>query len=175
MGRYIFNGVTGLSLLVCLSTVIFWIRSNWRIQFVCGGGLTYRWLILMEPGAASLTLDTNPRRPQERSESGSYPVAERAHWMWWVEFGIPGDIIEPPEWHVPGLTFHSAKRVRSSRPTEHTNRLVISYWLIVLLTLILPASRIRFRKRTLPGHCPNCHYDLRATPERCPERGMLFK
>ena len=43
------------------------------------------------------------------------------------------------------------------------------------LTAILPclwaASRLRRRRRALKGHCVACGYDLRASPDRCPECG----
>jgi hypothetical protein len=57
-------------------------------------------------------------------------------------------------------------------------RAAVPHWFIVLLTAILPASRFyltfhrrRLRKRV--GLCRSCGYDLRATPERCPECGAV--
>lgn len=51
----------------------------------------------------------------------------------------------------------------------------IPYWLAVLLTLALPLSAVRRlwlqRQRGRKGLCRGCGYDLRATPERCPECG----
>ena len=56
--------------------------------------------------------------------------------------------------------------------------IVISYpWLIALA--VLPAAiwmmlaHRRPRRRVL-GTCPNCDYDLRATPDRCPECGQVL-
>ena len=173
LGRYIYNGLTLLSLLICLATVMVWVRSNWYIHYSNRCQQSYQCLVVLDPGEASITFDSNPRRPRNQSDTGYYPVAERDRAMWWVFFGLPGDNIEEPSWHIPGLTFHWASRTYTVHPTTHTRRLTISYWLIVLLTLILPASRIRLRKRPPPGLCPKCRYDLRATPDRCPECGTV--
>ena len=69
-------------------------------------------------------------------------------------------------WHAKGLS-------------ETTRNLYVRYWLVVLVTALLPVARLlrfsfkrlrakRFRRR---GGCMHCGYDLRATPGRCPECG----
>jgi hypothetical protein len=52
----------------------------------------------------------------------------------------------------------------------------VSYWLVIVVLSVPPAAwAVRFwrarRKRVL-GCCANCNYDLRATPNKCPECGM---
>jgi hypothetical protein len=52
------------------------------------------------------------------------------------------------------------------------------FWLPVILfaspTLVACAKHWQ-RRRVGPGRCRACGYDLRATPERCPECGLLVK
>jgi hypothetical protein len=55
--------------------------------------------------------------------------------------------------------------------------LAVRHWLPTALLLVMPAVRLnRFRKArraTRLGLCPACGYDLRATPDRCPECGTV--
>jgi hypothetical protein len=50
-------------------------------------------------------------------------------------------------------------------------------WLLACLSAIFPSIAIwrhrKARRRARQGLCPRCGYDLRATPERCPECGRL--
>jgi hypothetical protein len=56
-------------------------------------------------------------------------------------------------------------------------RLLVPFWFLALLMLILPSvSAVRFARRRRahpPGVCQNCGYDLRMTPDRCPECGVV--
>jgi hypothetical protein len=51
----------------------------------------------------------------------------------------------------------------------------VPWWSLAVFTVATPAIRIvslfNRRHRRLAGHCPRCGYDLRATPDRCPECG----
>jgi hypothetical protein len=46
-------------------------------------------------------------------------------------------------------------------------------WLLMLPALAIALSAIIRRRRPVPGHCRHCGYDLRATPDRCPECGAV--
>ena len=58
---------------------------------------------------------------------------------------------------------------------QNSRFFAVPYWALFLLTAALPALYLvlwrRGRRRSRTGLCPTCGYDLRATPERCPECG----
>jgi len=54
---------------------------------------------------------------------------------------------------------------------------ILPYWKLILLALVFPIFRLRLgawsrRHPTLDRRCTTCGYDLRATPNRCPECGL---
>lgn len=55
--------------------------------------------------------------------------------------------------------------------------IVVPFWFVLILTGAAPmlwlATRIRQRQRAWASRCRACGYDLRATPDRCPECGAL--
>jgi hypothetical protein len=81
-----------------------------------------------------------------------------------------------------GLGWQHSQRNWNRGTTSDERTLLLPCWLLVLAFAVLPAARcrseLRRRRRAKIGHCPQCGYDLRATPEkggalldRCPECG----
>jgi hypothetical protein len=63
-----------------------------------------------------------------------------------------------------------------SPSTTRAWKVVVPYWALAVPTAVMPARSVwrwwrRRRKTAQSGRCPACGYDLRATPERCPECG----
>jgi len=74
-----------------------------------------------------------------------------------------------------GFSYH--KEFRTGRSDASMYRVaVIPAWLPIVSLLVLPIARIsawnRQRMQLARGCCTRCGYDLRATPDRCPECGQ---
>jgi hypothetical protein len=57
-----------------------------------------------------------------------------------------------------------------------TKAFSLPHWVMFLLTGVLPAVWFDWlgkMRKPADGHCSNCGYDLRATPDRCPECGAV--
>jgi len=91
----------------------------------------------------------------------------------WVR---PAALLSPYHLHG-GFAF----RVRKYQPDPlrvPKRSVIVSspYWALALAFLLVPAAWVWQWFRTLcrrPGLCASCGYDLRATPERCPECGEV--
>lgn len=93
----------------------------------------------------------------------------------WTFLGYPSSIVSGAaaeaeaglsDWGFAGLS-----GLRSQTGYAWT---VIPLWMIAVPLAVLPAVWVAVRMRSKPaGRCRNCGYDLRATPDRCPECGHV--
>jgi hypothetical protein len=74
----------------------------------------------------------------------------------------------------------SGNDVKGYRLVARHYELRAPFWFLSLVTLLMPAAWAKGRvaenrrsRRALRGLCPRCGYDLRATPDRCPECGAV--
>ena len=152
--------MTILSLLLCLASAGVWVRSYWRCDHYGFSQLS--------------TVYT------DRGELVA--LVAQPDWNFTMEIGYGSDV--PPD----PLETYNPRRV--SRRTwnlfiahgEQSLGLsftVAKLWAVVVFTGLLPAlaigRRLRRRRMDASGLCPICGYDLRATPERCPECGTIVE
>jgi hypothetical protein len=175
--RRLFTVLSVLSLLFCLATLALWVRSYWRDDFVSygfGSDTKRSWDIHSRTGEAQFiayyegagfryVLVPGFSWNSSPSTSPSRDLWNTARIRTWFHNGTSGRFL--------GFGF-----VTMNWDTGATIRGICApHWFLVLIFAILPAlyvrAVVRSRKRNHIGLCPVCGYDLRATPERCPECG----
>jgi hypothetical protein len=168
-GRWLFNFAATVSTLMLLVAVVLWVTSAFARFDI------RRW------GSSWLFFVTNYTNGIAISGIHSQEFALPVHWEFFVKAPTAdgGPIGLPESWFVmPGISWSRvAIDLETQPPSYHVeHRIIVAHWLLALLVLLLPAAyyaRCRRKKRYPKGLCPTCGYDLRATPDLCPECGAV--
>jgi hypothetical protein len=168
MRRKLFTLAAGASAVVCLTSTVGWVDSYHTARIIRWNGARPRESAESRSAVAisfkgvtyvtGLRSPTDARLPASGQELrlGTLPFKKVA--------------IRPDAWSRAGFQH------RVIRPPDGAGQLfAIPYWFWVAASAVLPSwwviRRRRARGRRAAGCCPACGYDLRATPDRCPECG----
>lgn len=178
-----FRAAAILSLLLCVATTTLWIRSYWRTDL----------LQVIVPGEIEWPGDHGPL-------TGSYMAASSrgSIWIerWEEEMRLNVDDALPPTPSFDVSISHSPQPFSIERGWEHSleeyagfargaefysgsgasselRYVLLPHWCVALGFALIAFAILRvLRVRRTAGFCVNCGYDLRATPDRCPECGQ---
>ena len=194
--RILLNALTALSLILAIAVAVLWARSYGRGALMPVDFVTRdrgdEWL---EAGGSQGRLYLLRASKTEKAEwPGWYHEGEGEKGAWIAFTMLPERSLGSRK-DAPGpreMWFGSWERGRlddswrldSRAPTEAAKQLRYRYlelkcWPLVVALSLLPGARglawvvRRVRRRAGEGLCPSCGYDLRATPERCPECGTI--
>jgi hypothetical protein len=187
--------VTGtlLSLLLCLAAIVLWVRSyHVRDQLevtrvpatgaaVDRGDDPFIPEGLLVGSLDKLYLSTFPGRVEIGHVSWEDVFsAAGAHALWWSasQGEVIPDIDRVDSYTRSRFGFGIDWKMHTGllRPDQNVHAVRLPLWFATLLTAALPTLALRRhlrRRRHGPGYCRRCGYDLRATPDRCPECGDI--
>jgi hypothetical protein len=140
--------ITLLSLLPCVALLALWVRSGWWADAAWYGAERSTLGVNSEAGRIQLVWAKGPFPPL-----GFDAYSGRHRSPWWQ--------------HVKHLVVF-----RAFDSGDRSWAVQVPHWAVAAAALA-PALwlRRRRRQRRRAGQCPACGYDLRATPEACPECG----
>ena len=172
--RVVMGIVSGISIIFCVALAGMWIRSEYRADII------------------EYSLVTSVQSPPAKKYRYVFTMSNDGRFIIdviWVDYA--DDVFIAPSAYRP-LKWEAKPSVRIpaedwlSRdwhlrlPIGKENQEItigMPYWAAVLLAGLVPAMvvyrQMSRRGAVAAGHCARCGYDLRETPERCPECGTV--
>jgi hypothetical protein len=189
--RWVFNGIAAVSLLLFVFTLALWIGTHRRRELI-------NEILYLPPDPDSHPRAFVPKATQKINcilfAEGELLVWHRIQQFhrWEKSYGwrVYGDSIDPGYFDNDlwfGKTFLNrcgfkwelefALEPGASPASDVWFRFFVPLWAICAITAVGPLYWIfvfhRRRRKMAIGCCASCGYDLRATPERCPECGTV--
>jgi hypothetical protein len=173
--RHLFTIVSALSLLLCVAACGLWVRSYWRIDVVRLPDGSDQ----LKNTHGLLEIDHSSIRRWTGTQYESLPESEWSAWaVWsWKSDGQDGPF-SARIYHFAGFAHMWWTQQSGFADRWRFTVITIPWWFLCVSSAALPAwqflnrSRRRRRQwRIAHNLCANCGYDIRATPERCPECG----
>lgn len=173
--RRIIQVLSIVSLLLCFCSIALWVRSYWRIDEV-------DWIRRTRTGTTGLNSYVNLRSSLEscsvttqwykslvvvpRDWPADGVTTKQYVWRSW-------DITKGGAPWIPrrGMLYFSSQKIE--RQDLVSRNVVVPHWFLCAVFALIPAFQLHrlFVRKQQPGMCSKCGYDLRATPDRCPECG----
>jgi hypothetical protein len=147
MRRILFTSLAAVSLALCLFTVFVWVLGEFHIY---GYGLDLGDRTLqMSSGRGTLRFNLLKNGPNSKWQTGIF------------------------DYGAPTLSYASYEyRVEATETT-----VFVTHWTVATVLALTPLVWFilvwRRKRGTKSGRCPVCGYDLRGTPDRCPECGAV--
>jgi hypothetical protein len=163
MFRRLFTLLSALSLLLCVAVVVLWVRSYWTAE-------AFRWATA-EGGRRAVGSNAGSLALGRQALAPSISRITTPHGYGYHTWPAGrGDSLRPL-WSFLGFRYTA---LTSFGVTVET--VEVPYWALAAASAACPLvllyfRRLRPRRRRRLGLCLSCGYDLRATPDRCPECG----
>jgi hypothetical protein len=181
MLRRLVTVCSGVSLALCLATLVLWVRSyghhDFAVYEVETARVRYSALeldsalgVLGIQTAYYNDLDETIRRYGSRGRWGFSAVPIDAL----DRVSLTHRMVGFTGWHTQTIGYG----YEGAGGGVQQHRLFVPHWAVAAVLLVLPARRglgwLRWSRRARWGLCRACGYDLRASPDRCPECGTAM-
>jgi hypothetical protein len=178
--RRLFNLAAAVALLLCIPIVWLWMMGARREAGIRGAYYSGdRWYAQVTAHKHVVSLDIVAGRywPQIRAAhfpalASGFGTVRRGEWG--AKLGdlppLPGNMAFTGVSLDGGIWLTNTPTVRVRAITIAADSWLILLILLAIASLLLTVAN---RRRRSDGVCANCGYDLRATPDRCPECGAV--